>query len=199
MALGLTGGIATGKTTAANFLKGLGAKIIDADKIAHKIMGAEGPAYSDIVQFFGNNILDDDGSINRKKLGEIVFNNSELRQKLEKITHPIILREIKSQLQETADYNTVLVAPLLFEVGIDNLVDQVWVIHCSRETQIKRLKNRDNLTREAVKVRINAQMSLDKKIEKADLAIENEGSIKDLERKLRVAWEKWQKGDKYEL
>ncbi len=198
MALGLTGGIASGKTTAANFLKSIGAKIIDADKIAHKIMEPDGPAYSDIVQFFGNNILDDDGSINRKKLGEIVFNNSELRQKLEKITHPIILNKIKTRLKENADNNTVLVAPLLFEVGIDNLVDQVWVIYCNRETQINRLKDRDGVTREAAIARINAQMSLEKKIEKADLAIENENSIEDLERKLKLAWEKWQKGDKYE-
>ena len=198
MALGLTGGIASGKTTAANFLKSIGAKIIDADKIAHKIMEPDGPAYSDIVQFFGNNILDDDGSINRKKLGEIIFNNSELRQKLEKITHPIILNKIKTRLKENADNNTVLVAPLLFEVGIDNLVDQVWVIYCNRETQINRLKDRDGVTREAAIARINAQMSLEKKIEKADLAIENENSIEDLERKLKLAWEKWQKGDKYE-
>lgn len=198
MALGLTGGIASGKTTAANFLKSIGAKIIDADKIAHKIMEPDGPAYSDIVQFFGNNILDDDGSINRKKLGEIVFNNSELRQKLEKITHPIILNKIKTRLKENADNNTVLVAPLLFEVGIDNLVDQVWVIYCNRETQINRLNNRDGVTRKAAIARINAQMSLEKKIEKADLAIENENSIEDLERKLKLAWEKWQKGDKYE-
>ncbi len=199
MALGLTGGIATGKTTAANFLKSIGAKIIDADKIAHKIMEPNGPAYSDVVQFFGNNILDDDGSINRKKLGEIVFNNSELRQKLEKITHPIILNEIKNKLKENAENNTVLVAPLLFEVGIDNLVDQVWVVYCNRETQIERLKNRDNITREAAKTRINAQMSLDKKIEKADLAIENENSIDELKNKLREAWEKRKKGDEYEL
>jgi len=198
MALGLTGGIAAGKTTATNILKNLGAKIIDADKIAHKIMEPEGPAYSDVVQFFGNNILDEDGSINRKKLGEIVFNNSELRQQLEKITHPIILREIKGKLKENSENNTVLVAPLLFEVGIDNLVEEVWVIYCSRETQIKRLRNRDNITREAAKVRINAQMSLEKKIKQADLAIENEGSLKEFERKLKDAWEKWQKGDKDE-
>ena len=198
MALGLTGGIAAGKTTATNILKNLGAKIIDADKIAHKIMEPEGPAYSDVVQFFGNNILDEDGSINRKKLGEIVFNNSELRQQLEKITHPIILREIKGKFKEDSENNTVLVAPLLFEVGIDNLVEEVWVIYCSRETQIKRLRNRDNITREAAKVRINAQMSLEKKIKQADLAIENEGSLKEFERKLKDAWEKWQKGDKDE-
>lgn len=198
MALGLTGGIATGKTTAANILKELGAIIIDADKIAHKIMEPEGPAYSDVVQFFGNNILDEDGSINRKKLGEIVFNNSELRQKLEKITHPIILREIKDRLKENSDNNLVLVAPLLFEVGIDDLVEKVWVIYCRRETQIKRLENRDDITREAAKLRINAQMSLEKKIEQADFTIENEGSIEELESKLKDAWEKWQKGDKNE-
>ncbi|MBF8435902.1 dephospho-CoA kinase [Halanaerobiaceae bacterium Z-7014] len=198
MALGLTGGIASGKTTAANFLESLGAKIIDADKIAHKIMKPEGSAYSDVVQFFGNNILNEDGSIDRKKLGEIVFNNSELRQKLEKITHPIIVREIKNRLINETDSNTIIVAPLLFEVGLDDLVDQVWVIYCSRETQIKRLKDRDNIARKAALARIDAQMPLDKKIKKADLAIENEGSIDDLKDKLREAWEKWQKGDKYE-
>ncbi|MGM0413720.1 MAG: dephospho-CoA kinase [Bacillota bacterium] len=197
MALGLTGGIATGKTTAANILKDFGAEIVDADKIAHKIMEPDGPAYSDVVQFFGNNILNDDGSINRNKLGEIVFSNSELRQKLEKITHPIIIKEIEKRLEN--DNNIVLVAPLLFEVGLERLVDVVWVIYCSRLTQIKRLKNRDNLDDNAANIRIDAQMPLQEKIENADLAIENEGSIEDLKSKLRVAWEKWQKGDEYEL
>lgn len=197
MALGLTGGIATGKTTAANILKDFGAEIVDADKIAHKIMEPDGPAYSDVVQFFGNNILNDDGSINRNKLGEIVFSNSELRQKLEKITHPIIVKEIEKRLEN--DNNIVLVAPLLFEVGLERLVDVVWVIYCSRLTQIKRLKNRDNLDDNAANIRIDAQMPLQEKIENADLAIENEGSIEDLKSKLRVAWEKWQKGDEYEL
>lgn len=197
MALGLTGGIATGKTTAANILKDFGAEIVDADKIAHKIMEPDGPAYSDVVQFFGNNILNDDGSINRNKLGEIVFSNSELRQKLEKITHPLIVKEIEKRLEN--DNNIVLVAPLLFEVGLERLVDVVWVIYCSRLTQIKRLKNRDNLDDNAANIRIDAQMPLQEKIENADLAIENEGSIEDLKSKLRVAWEKWQKGDEYEL
>lgn len=197
MALGLTGGIATGKTTAANILKDFGAEIVDADKIAHKIMEPDGPAYSDVVQFFGNNILNDDGSINRNKLGEIVFSNSELRQKLEKITHPLIVKEIEMRLEN--DNNIVLVAPLLFEVGLERLVDVVWVIYCSRLTQIKRLKNRDNLDDNAANIRIDAQMPLQEKIENADLAIENEGSIEDLKSKLRVAWEKWQKGDEYEL
>lgn len=197
MALGLTGGIATGKTTAANILKDFGAEIVDADKIAHKIMEPDGPAYSDVVQFFGNNILNDDGSINRNKLGEIVFSNSELRQKLEKITHPIIIKEIEERLEN--DNNIVLVAPLLFEVGLERLVDVVWVIYCSRLTQIKRLKNRDNLDDNAANIRIDAQMPLQEKIENADLAIENEGSIEELKSKLRVAWEKWQKGDENEL
>lgn len=197
MALGLTGGIATGKTTAANILKDFGAEIVDADIIAHKIMEPDGPAYSDVVQFFGNNILNDDGSINRNKLGEIVFSNSELRQKLEKITHPIIIKEIEERLEN--DNNIVLVAPLLFEVGLERLVDVVWVIYCSRLTQIKRLKNRDNLDDNAANIRIDAQMPLQEKIENADLAIENEGSIEELKSKLRVAWEKWQKGDENEL
>ncbi|MFW5873346.1 MAG: dephospho-CoA kinase [Bacillota bacterium] len=198
MALGLTGGIATGKTTAANILRDLGADIIDADKIAHKIMEPEGPAYSDVVQFFGNNILNEAGSINRKKLGEIVFNNSELRQKLEKITHPIIVKEIEKRLNNNLDNNKVIVAPLLYETGLESLVDQVWVIYCNLSTQIERLKSRDNLNSYEANLRIEAQMSLEKKIKKADLAIENEGSIEELENKLRTAWENWQKGDKNE-
>ncbi|MFW6381959.1 MAG: dephospho-CoA kinase [Bacillota bacterium] len=198
MALGLTGGIATGKTTAANILRDLGADIIDADKIAHKIMEPEGPAYSDVVQFFGNNILNEAGSINRKKLGKIVFNNSELRQKLEKITHPIIVKEIEKRLNNNLDNNKVIVAPLLYETGLESLVDQVWVIYCNLSTQIERLKSRDNLNSDEANLRIEAQMSLEKKIKKADLAIENEGSIEELESKLRTAWENWQKGDENE-
>lgn len=192
MALGLTGGIATGKTTVAEMLAELGAEIIDADKIAHEVLQLDGEAYEDVVAYFGRSILRANGEIDRKKLGEMVFSNENLRQHLEKLTHPYIIDRIRSQLKETEDeHETVLVAPLLYEAGLEDLVDSVWVVYASLPIQIKRLKERDGLSRGEARNRIDAQLSLDKKKEMADKVIYNEGTKQELRLSVEEAWQDW--------
>ena len=192
MALGLTGGLATGKSTAAEILASLGAEIIDADRIAHQVLEPEGEAYSDVVAYFGRTILIEDGKVDRKKLGRIVFSSPDKRQQLEKLTHPHILAEIERRLEEARESSRiVLEAPLLFETGLEKLVEETWVISARLEIQIARLKRRDGLDREEALRRINAQLSLKEKRKRADLVIENNSTIVELKEKVAKAWKDW--------
>ncbi len=192
MALGLTGGLATGKSTAAEILASLGAEIIDADRIAHQVLEPEGEAYSDVVAYFGRTILIEDGKVDRKKLGRIVFSSPDKRQQLEKLTHPHILAEIERRLEEARESSRiVLEAPLLFETGLEKLVEETWVISARLEIQIARLKRRDGLDREEALRRINAQLSLKEKRKRADLVIENNSTKAELKEKVAKAWKDW--------
>ena len=192
MALGLTGGLATGKSTAAEILASLGAEIIDADRIAHQVLEPEGEAYSDVVAYFGRTILIEDGKVDRKKLGRIVFSSPDRRQQLEKLTHPHILAEIERRLEEARESSRiVLEAPLLFETGLEKLVEETWVISARLEIQIARLKRRDGLDREEALRRINAQLSLKEKRKRADLVIENNSTKAELKEKVAKAWKDW--------
>ena len=192
MALGLTGGLATGKSTAAEILASLGAEIIDADRIAHQVLEPEGEAYSDVVAHFGRSILTEDGRVDRKKLGRIIFSSPVKRQQLEKLTHPHILEKIERRLEEDRDSSRiVLEAPLLFETGLEKLVQEIWVISARLENQIARLKRRDGLDREEALRRINAQLSLKEKRKRADLVIENNGSKAELKEKVVKVWKDW--------
>ncbi len=192
MALGLTGGLATGKSTAAEILASLGAEIIDADRIAHQVLEPEGEAYSDVVAYFGRTILTEDGKVDRKKLGRIVFSSPDRRQQLEKLTHPHILAEIERRLEEARESSRiVLEAPLLFETGLEKLVEETWVISARLEIQIARLKRRDGLDREEALRRINAQLSLKEKRKRADLVIENNSTKAELKEKVAKAWKDW--------
>lgn len=192
MALGLTGGIATGKSTAAKILNQLGAEVIEADKIAHKVISPEGEAYEEVIAHFGGEIVREDGTIDRKKLGDIVFNDSKQRQKLEKLTHPHIIGRIKEKLaEENYCRSLVAVIPLLFENNLQNLFESVWVITCSQDTQLDRLQKRDNLTRAEACQRLSIQMDLSEKEARADKVFDNEGTRKELKIELKKAWKKW--------
>ncbi|MCX7781393.1 MAG: dephospho-CoA kinase [Negativicutes bacterium] len=189
--IGLTGGIASGKSTVSKQLGELGAYVVDADQIARDIVQPGEPAWKEIQRQFGPEILLADGSINRKKLGEIVFSDSEAREKLNRITHPRIeLAALQAIEKAKAEgYNiAVLDVPLLIESGWQRLVDAVWVVYTDRETQLLRLMNRDNLTREAALSRIRSQMSLDEKKNYADIVIDNSGGHKDTRRQVLAAW-----------
>ena len=192
MSLGLTGGIATGKSTAGKKLKELGAKVVDADKIAHKVIEPEGKAYQEVVDYFGERILTSAGEIDRKKLGEIVFADATERKKLEEITHPYIIKTIKDIIKkEENNYKIVLEAPLLYEVGLEELVKEVWVISASVTNQIKRLQNRDGLNRREAIKRIDSQLPLAEKEKRADLVIYNNGTKDELYNKITKAWKDW--------
>lgn len=189
MLLGLTGGIASGKSTVSAILKELGAVIIDADKIAHQSMKYGTRAWEMIVETFGQYIQNDDGSINRRRLAGLVFNDQQKRKELESITHPIIISEIKNIVNSFADNEVIVIdAPLLFEVGLDELVDCVWVIYTSRDIQLERLKKRDSLTTDEAESRIEAQLPLKEKCQMADFVIDNNGSIRELKQKIIKLW-----------
>ena len=177
MLIGLTGGIASGKSLVAAELKRLGAYLIDADEIARKVVNPGLPTYQDIVKEFGEGILNPDKTINRKVLGEIVFSNQELRKTLEKITHPRILDAIEKETQtiQGNDPKALIVvdAALLIEVGLNKKMDKVVVVYADEKTQLKRLIKRSGLTMVEAKKRIASQMPLSEKIKCADFVIEN--------------------------
>ncbi|MBO8158883.1 dephospho-CoA kinase [Thermosyntropha sp.] len=181
--IGLTGGIASGKSTVAKTLAELGAYVIDADKVAHMIIEPYKPAWYDIVEEFGEEVLNEDKTINREKLGEIVFNDPELLQRLNSITHPRIMEFFKKELQrlkvEKPDAVIVFEVPLLYETHMDRICDEVWVVWVDRETQIERLCKRDNISEEDALKRIEAQMSLDEKARRAKVVIDNRKDIKE--------------------
>lgn len=190
MIIGLTGGIASGKSTVSNYLAELGAIIIDADKIAHEIMEKGKTAYWQVIEAFGREILAENGEIDRSRLGKIVFNNLEKKKILEEITHPQVIREMREKIEEYRAENKVIVldVPLLFEAGLDSMVDETWVVYVDRETQLQRLMARDGLSYEEANKRIQAQMSLEKKRVLADFVINNKGNIEDLKRQVLLKW-----------
>lgn len=196
MIIGLTGSIATGKSIAASYLEKKGAKIIDADQISHKISQKGEKGWQLVVDEFSKDILREDGEFDREKLGEIVFSDPAKRKKLESLLHPLIIYEMKEEAHQYLENDQIVVfmAPLLYEAGLARFCDQVWVVSSSEETQIKRLKKRNNLDREAALKRIKSQLSLDEKKSKADVVIENDASIAELKEKLDLYWEKVLKG-----
>lgn len=178
--IGLTGGIASGKKTAARVFKALGISVINADEVYENLTRAGCPLNLKIARAFGKNVLRDDLSLNKKALADIVFNvgasgRSSL-QKLNKITHPAIIKEIKKQIAAAKNKIIVLAAPLLIEAGQTALVDEVWLIYCPRETQIKRIMRRDGASRAQALARVKAQMSFKEKAKSADVIIRNEGA-----------------------
>lgn len=188
--IGLTGGIASGKSTVSKILQDLGAYIIDADKIARRIVEPGQPALSEIQAAFGSDILLADGTLDRKSLGEIIFNNPTARQRLNTITHARIKLAVDEAVEKAAaaGYNIVVLdVPLLLEVGWQHLADTVWVVYINRETQIARLMERDGLTGTEAMSRIQSQMSLEDKKAYADTVIDNSGGLAETWRQVAAA------------
>ncbi|MFY9393587.1 MAG: dephospho-CoA kinase [Halanaerobiales bacterium] len=190
MIIGLTGGIASGKSTVSAYLAELGAIIIDADKIAHEIMEKGKPAYRKIIEAFGREILAANGEIDRSRLGKIVFNDREKKRLLEEITHPQIIKEMREKIEENRGQNKIIVldVPLLFEAGLEKMVDESWLVYVDRETQLERLMARDGLSYQEANKRIKSQLSLEKKRELADFIIDNRGNLEELKREVFFKW-----------
>ncbi len=190
--LGITGGYGTGKTTVARIFRSFGAKVIDADKIAHSLIKPGTTVYHKIIAIFGSRILKKDRSVDRAKLSEIVFNNHRLLERLNKIVHPAVIRVIKGQLSRAFQKAVVLDVPLFFEAGLGYLVDKIIVVKLNRQEQLKRLLKKTSLTRQALLKRINAQMPLSDKARVADFVIDNSGTIektrKQVEKLRRMLW-----------
>lgn len=201
MIIGLTGGIATGKSTAADYLEKKGAEIIDADQISHKITEKGEKGWQLVVDEFGEEILQENGEFDRDKLGDIVFSDINKRKKLEALLHPLIIYEMKEQAHRYLEDNKIVVfmAPLLYEAGLARFCDQVWVISSSEEIQIERLKKRNGLDREAALKRIKSQLPMEEKKSRAEVVIENNSSIEKLKEKIDIYWEKVLKGEDKKL
>ena len=176
--IGITGGIGTGKSTVCGFLREFGARIIDADRIAKEIIRPGGNAYQRVIARFGSGILDEAGVVDRKALGRIIFEDSAAREDLNSITHPAIKAEVDSLFADYAregDCVVVLEAPLLFEAGMEDTVDEVWVVACGQAEQLRRVMAR-GFTRDEAMARIDSQMPLAEKIARADRVIFTDGA-----------------------
>ncbi len=185
--IGLTGGIASGKSTVSNILREKGFKVIEADKIARKVVEEGKPAYKEITDFFGDSILNIDKSINRQALGDIVFSNKELLKQLNRITHPKIYAEIRRNIKNLCQkYETIFVdIPLLFEelenINKNNIYfHQVWLVYVDENIQVDRLMKRNGLGLEKALERIKLQIPLAKKMKMADIVIDNSKNIESL-------------------
>ena len=194
--IGLTGGIASGKSTVSNYLKELGAKIIDGDIIARAVVVPEKPAWKAIVETFGNEILLADLSLNRLKLGEIVFNNKKAKELLENIISPYIAAEINKQLNSFKKVKNIIVVldlPLLYENNWDKITDENWVVFVAQDIQIKRLCDRNNFTIEQALSRINNQLPLFEKAGKANVVINNNFDIENTKQQVLANWQEVKK------
>jgi len=190
--IGLTGGIGSGKSTVAQFLAGLGAVIIDADKIGHEVLKPNTEAWQEVVASFGRQILTPNGDIDRKKLGEIVFENPESLLKLNQIMHPRIYEKVRAQLGEYRQGGVsvvVLEAPLLLEAGWASLVDKIWVTVASRATVLRRLQERVGLSELESTARITSQLSAEERVGRADVIIDTDCDLDELEAKVEKLWQ----------
>ena len=197
--IGLTGGIACGKSTVAEYLEKQGVFVIDADAISHEVTAPGGEALAPIAEAFGQGVFLPDGQLNRRALGELVFSDAGLRRTLEGIIHPLVQRRIVQAIREAGQKGekaAVLNVPLLFETGMDALCDECWVVSLDRETQIKRLMARDALSASEAEKRIESQMPQDDKLRRANVVIktgrpielthaELNGLLRELKRRLK--------------
>lgn len=192
--IGITGGIASGKSTVVTMLKEMNFPIIDADVIAREVVEVGEEAYGKIVEHFGPNILLENQTINRAKLGEIVFNNEKERLALNAIVHPAVrkrMNEKKEKWIAAGERAIFLDIPLLFESKLTHMVEKVLLIYVDEETQVKRLVERNNFTQEQARSRIASQMPLKEKKTLSDAIIDNNGSVENTQNQLLEILRNW--------
>ncbi len=179
--IGLTGGVATGKTTVADYLAtAYDLPILDADIYARNAVSSGSHVLAQIAQRYNKEILLPDGNLNRAKLGEIIFNQPEERNWVENVIHPYIRNYFYQEITKSSAPILVLVIPLLFEADLENLVSEIWVVSCSAEQQQERLIQRNNLSTEQAVARINSQLPISEKVARADVILDNSSSLESL-------------------
>ena len=190
--IGLTGGIGSGKSVVSQFLAELGAVIIDADEVGHEALKRDTDLYREVVAAFGKQILTPGGEIDRKKLGEIVFGNSESLLRLNQIIHPRMFDMVKAQIDGYRRQRAgvvVLEAPLLLEAGWTSLVDEVWVTVASEVTVLRRIGERSGLSQAESLARIRSQLSLEERVRRADVVINTDCNLGELRARVGELWE----------
>lgn len=190
--VGLTGGIASGKSTVAGLLEKLGARVIDADKLAREVVRPGEPAWQEIVDWLGPDILLPDRTLSRERIARLVFSDSQARSRLEAITHPAIRRCVKQAVAAAKEQGAAVVVldiPLLFEVGWTEMMDEIWVVYVDQSTQEARLMDRDRMTLRDALSRIASQMSLAEKARLATTVIDNSKDFAYTKEQVEVAWQ----------
>ena len=190
--IGITGGIASGKSTVTEFLRQQGYQVIDADQVVHELQESGGRLYQALLSAFGPAILQEDGRLDRPKLGAMIFGNTELLAQSSQIQNRIIREELagrRDMLAETEDI-FFMDLPLLFELQYEDWFDQIWLVDVTVETQLSRLMTRNALSQEEAEKRIAAQLSLREKRKRADVLIDNNGSLEETRQQIRDALQK---------
>ena len=190
--IGVTGGVGTGKTTVANMLKRLGAVVLDADAMAHQAMEPRRLAWREIVKAFGEGVLNDDQTVNRKRLAALAFQDEQNRKRIERIIHPRVLREIKVRLHRLRRIRkmqvVVLDIPLLIEAGAQDLADVLVVVTAPADVQRERLRDKFGWTDEEITARISAQWDLSAKAALADLVVDNGDGVEATRTQVKRLW-----------
>jgi dephospho-CoA kinase len=192
--VGLTGNIATGKSTVARMLAEMGADYIDADKVAHRVMRPDQAAYDAIVEAFGQEVVSQDGTIDRGRLGALVFADREAMARLEAVVHPATVAAIDERIAESSADVVVVEAIKLFEAGLADRCDSVWVTVCRRDQQIRRLVEGRDLSRGEARQRVDAQRPQQDRAELADVVIDNSGSLTETREQVVEAWNELVRG-----
>jgi dephospho-CoA kinase len=186
--IGLTGAIATGKTTVTNYLASTyNLPILDADIYAREAVSLGSPILGAIAQRYGQEILLADGSLNRQKLGEIIFNRQDERNWIDNLIHPHVRDRFLKAITESSSQILVLVVPLLFEAGMTDLVTEIWVVYCSEEQQLQRLIQRNHLNKEQAQARIKSQLPIEEKVAHADVILDNSSTLEALLKQINLA------------
>ncbi|MCY7494279.1 dephospho-CoA kinase [Bacillus safensis] len=198
LVIGLTGGIASGKSTVSQMIKEQGIRVVDADVIAKEAVAKGTPALQQIVQTFGEDVLLPNGELNRQQLGAIIFSDEEKRKQLNAIVHPEVRKEMLKQRDEGVSQKetfVVLDIPLLFESQLESLVDRIIVVYTTPELQLSRLMNRNDLSEEEALNRIYSQQPLEEKCKKADRVIENTQDLAFIRKQLQNILNDWEHTD----
>ncbi|CAM5201988.1 Dephospho-CoA kinase OS=Ureibacillus acetophenoni OX=614649 GN=coaE PE=3 SV=1 [Ureibacillus acetophenoni] len=195
MIIGLTGSIASGKSTVAKMLKEYGLPIVDADVVARVVVEPGTPTLAKIAEAFGQEVITENGEMDRAKVGSIIFNDESKRKVLNEIIHPAIRAEMLRQRDEhlaNGAKTVIMDIPLLFESKLQHFVEKILVVTVSEETQLKRLMERNNLSKEEAIARISSQLPLSEKEKGADAVIDNNGSIEETQKQLETILRNWE-------